>query len=78
MCLITKIIIYTKNFILLYLDVADMESPKALDAKSITYEGQSQLELSKNSSPGSIDTFDFQYDRLLFALLTRKYLRSIQ
>ena len=73
-CLIIKIIIYTKNLILFYLDVADMESPQALEATSITYQGQSQLEPTKNLSPGSIDTFDFQYDRLLFALLIEKIL----
>jgi hypothetical protein len=39
-----------------------MESPQALEVKSVTYEALSPLDQTKNSIPASIDTLDFQYD----------------
>jgi hypothetical protein len=45
---------------LFYIGIMEMESPQVLEAKLITYESQSQLDPTKNSPPGSMDTFDFQ------------------
>jgi hypothetical protein len=42
----------------------EIEPPQALEATLTTYQALSLLDQTKNSSPASMDTFDFQYDTI--------------